>query len=375
MSPSDEKRLSTADDRLAGIDHEQDGELVAALIKLGVEPEAATDYVRRGDPDAGVFDAVLLPERLERTVTPASIAADGGLQAEDIAELMEAFGLPRPGPEDPTFTPEEARALLELGQLEDVWPREVRTQVSRAYGAMLAGIARAELQAFQLHTEPHVRALGGNTVGQLDALKSIVERLLPLADPLLVGVHRRWVEHELAQRAVSAAELRTNRHPLPGAVEVTLMFCDLKNFTAYAEANGDGAALSTIEHFFDVIGHERGDDGDFVKSLGDGAMLAYDDPCAAVAAGMRVIAGMRSPGLPGVHVSVHRGVVMARSGDYFGGSVNLAARLLAFAGRDELLATADVVDACRDGFEWESAGERKLRGVAAPVAVYRLRLA
>jgi adenylate cyclase len=322
--------------------------------------------------NAAVFDAVLLPGRRERTVTPAEVESQGGLSAGEIADLMQAFGLPRPAQDEPVFTPEEARVFVELGELDELWPAEVRLQVARAYGAMVASIARAELQAFQMYTEPHLRDRGGDPFEQLRAVQSAFARLLPLADPLILGVHRRWIEHELAQRAVGAVERRAGAGGLPGAIEVTFMFCDLKDFTAYAEASGDAAAIRAVDRFFEVVARERGARGQFVKSLGDGAMLAYADPAEAVAAGGRVIAAMRAPGLPEVHASVHRGIAMPRSGDYFGGSVNLTARLLALAGSGELLATREVVESCRGTFDWEPAGEHTLRGVAAPVTVYRL---
>jgi class 3 adenylate cyclase len=284
---------------------------------------------------------------------------------------MEAFGLARPATGDRAFTPQEAQVLVELRNLDDVWPAEVRVQVARAYGAMLAGIARAELQAFQTYTEPQLLARELDPMARLRATRAAFERLLPLADPLLLGVHRRWIEHELSQRAVSAAERKAGVAGLPGAVDVAFLFCDLKDFTAYAEANGDAAAIAAVDRF-DVVARERGDSGEFVKSLGDGAMLAYSSPVDAVNAGARVIAAMGSGGRPAVHAAVHRGIAVARSGDYFGGSVNLAARLLALAGGDELLATAGVVDACGPAFAWMPAGERKLRGFTAPLAVYKL---
>ena len=322
-------------------------------------------------PDS-LFDAALVAGRRERTVSAAAIEAQGGLSVDELAELMEAFGLPGPAPDDPAFTPQEAHVLVQLRELDELWPAEVRRQVARAYGAMLSGIARAELQAFQMHTEPRVREQGGDAAEQVRAVQSALERLLPLADPLLLGVHGRWIEHELAQWAISAAERHSSGAELPGAVEVTFLFCDLKDFTAYAEQWGDHAAMNAVDCFFDVIAHERGDHGRFVKSLGDGAMLVYDDPGEAVAAGARVIAAMRDTQFPAVHASVHRGVAIARSGDYFGGSVNLAARLLAFAERDQLLATETVVRSSAQEFEWEPAGERVLRGVSIPLTLYRL---
>jgi class 3 adenylate cyclase len=352
---------------------QDDGEgAVEALVNLGVAPQEAAEYVRRGDPEGAVFDRVLLSGRKLRTVSAAEIESQGGLAGSEVAGLMEAFGLPRPRAADPVFTPEEARVLVALRELDELWPAELRMQTARVYGAMLAGIARAEAQAFQIYTEPHVRAERGDTAAHLNALRSAFERLLPLADPLLLGVHRRWLEHELAQRAVSAAERTAGSAGLPGSVEVTFLFCDLKDFTAYAEGHGDAAAISAIDRFFDVVAHERGPTGQLVKTLGDGAMLVYDEPADAVAAGGRVIAAMRAPGLPAVHASAHRGVAIARSGDYFGGSVNLAARLLALARGDELLATEEVVKRCRGTFEWKPAGERTLRGVATAVAVHTL---
>ena len=359
-------------DRAPTDDTAVDDKAVAALVRLGATPETAASYLRRGDPQGAVFEAALLPGRLERTVTPSAIEKEGGLDVGEIAELMEAFGLPRPSPTDPAFTPEEARVLVTLAGLDELWPAKVRLQVARAYGAMLSDIARAEWHAFQMYTAPRARAREGDPADELRAVQAAFRRLLPLADPLLLGVHRRWVEHQIAQGAVRAAELHLSPVELPGAVDVTFLFCDLKDFTAYAETSGDAAAIEAIDCFFDVIARERGDSGQFVKSLGDGAMLVYGNPVDAVTDGSRVIAAMRAPGLPGVHASVHRGTAIARSGDYFGGAVNLAARLLALARRDELLATAEVVEACGETHAWTPTGERTLRGVATPVSVYKL---
>ena len=61
-----------------------------------------------------------------------------------------------------------------------------------------------------------------------------------------------------------------------------------------------------------------------------------------------------------------------REGDYFGSSVNLAARLLNDADRDELVATRQAVDACPPERNWESRGTRRVRGFAEPVELYLL---
>ena len=101
-------------------------------------------------------------------------------------------------------------------------------------------------------------------------------------------------------------------------------------------------------------------------------MLVYGDPNEAVRTAAEVVDAMREPGVPGVHASAHRGIALAREGDYFGGSVNLAARLLAAADCDELVVTDSVVESTREHFDWAEAGEVDVRGVAEPVRLHRL---
>jgi class 3 adenylate cyclase len=305
-------------------------------------------------------------------VSPADVEAQGGLSAGEVIEMFQAMGFPPPAPTEPALTPEEARVFVELATLRDVWPHELSRQLARMYGRLLARIARTGVQFLRLHTEPRVRAGTDSRAEQLAGMREAFERLLSLPDPLLAGVHRRWLEHELAQTAFNEAEARAPELHLPDAVEVTLLFCDLKDFTAYATAEGDAAAVQAIDAFARTVDAERGDQGKVVKALGDGQMLSYSDTSEAVAAGARVIERMRASDVPGVHASVHRGVAIAREGDYFGGAVNLAARLLAAAGCDELVATAAVVEACDGSHSWQPLGVRRIRGVSEPVEVFRL---
>jgi class 3 adenylate cyclase len=133
--------------------------------------------------------------------------------------------------------------------------------------------------------------------------------------------------------------------------------------------------VEAIDRFLAIVARERGEGFRFQKSLGDGVMLAYGDSSVAVSAGARIIAGMRmEEGMPGVHASAHTGVAIVREGDYFGGAVNLAARLLNAAGRDELMGTRAVVEAAGEDFSWDPAGSLGVRGVREPVDVFRLKL-
>jgi adenylate cyclase len=352
----------------------EDGGREAALLReLGVPEEAIERALERGEPEIAVLESAFLEARAERTVTPSEVEARGGLPADEIAELFQAMGLAPPAPDEPALTEEEAEVYVELHRLRDIWPRELRQQVARVYGRLLARIARTGVQVFRLQAEPRIRERSADQAEHLSALHEAFPRLLSLPDALLTGVHRRWLEYEVAQTTLSAAQLEGPDAALPGAVDVTLLFCDLKDFTAYANAEGDAAAVEIIDAFVRTVDAERGEEGRVVKVLGDGHMISYDDPVPAVEAGARIIAGMRTRDSLGVHASVHRGVAIAREGDYFGSAVNLAARLLNAAGRDELVGTESVVASCGDDFDWEPIGARQIRGVDEPVEVFRLR--
>jgi adenylate cyclase len=71
-------------------------------------------------------------------------------------------------------------------------------------------------------------------------------------------------------------------------------------------------------------------------------------------------------------VGVNAGPVVFRDGDYFGRTVNLAARIAGRAGPSEVLVSQDVVDlAGTEGLRYEEVGPVELKGVARPVVLHR----
>jgi hypothetical protein len=189
----------------------------------------------------------LLPAIAERTVSAAEVEAAGGLSAADVAALVNAFGFPAPDPAAPLLSPQGAEVLLEVGRTQDIWPLDVRMRVARVMGRQLACIAQAQVQQFFAHFESELTAGTEDRLAAMRAVHSAFARLLPLSEHFLVGVHRRWLEHELAQAAVGHAESAAAGARLPGAVDVAIVFCDLKDFTAYADLEGDATAVEAID--------------------------------------------------------------------------------------------------------------------------------
>jgi adenylate cyclase len=80
--------------------------------------------------------------------------------------------------------------------------------------------------------------------------------------------------------------------------------------------------LVEIVHEF---AHRRG--GRVVKLLGDGVMFHFPEPAQAVCCGLELVDRIPEVGLPRARVGLHAGPVVFQHGDYFGRTVNIAARI------------------------------------------------
>lgn len=361
-------KTSLADELGLSADQHQ---LVADLLRMGVTANQIRDAAERGRLEEAIFEGALGPEREKRTVSATEIEANGGLPVPDIQATLRAFGVAAPHAAQPYFTPAEAEVFRELGRLEEVWPRDVRLEVSRVYGQSLGRIAQTELHLFRSRVEPRLREKTPGPLDSLNAVRQTFGELLPLADPLLLGVHRRKLEQEMAQAAVWEVETEA-QELMPATVEVSLLFFDLRHFTSYANRNGDAAAIAVLDRLASAVDENLNEKGRLVKGLGDGYLLAYPDPGSAVASALAIAAAM-GPEKPSLHGGLHRGRAVFHEGDYYGRAVNLAARLLGRAKADELLATAAVARATPD-LPWESRADEHLPGFTEPIENFALDL-
>ena len=118
--------------------------------------------------------------------------------------------------------------------------------------------------------------------------------------------------------------------------------------------------------------------GEHVKTIGDAVMLRIPHPAEAIRLGLWITHdAMREHGSPAVRVGLHHGPAIERDGDYFGASVNLAARVSSAAAGGEVLVTGQTAALAPDleGVIFESRGRKSLRNVSEPVdlfAVFRV---
>jgi class 3 adenylate cyclase/YHS domain-containing protein len=157
------------------------------------------------------------------------------------------------------------------------------------------------------------------------------------------------------------------------APAATFLFADIAGFTALTEAHGDEEAATLVADFCDAVKAELPAQSALVKTIGDAVMLRIPDPGHAIGLGLRITHGlMRGHGAPAVRVGLHHGPAVERDGDYFGATVNLAARVSGVASDGEVLLTAQTAALAPEleGVFYEPRGREALRNVREPVELF-----
>jgi adenylate cyclase len=110
-----------------------------------------------------------------------------------------------------------------------------------------------------------------------------------------------------------------------------------------------------------------------VKWLGDGVMFYFPQPRTGVMAALDMVEAGAQAGLPPSHVGLHAGAVLSQEGDYFGRTVNVAARIADYARPGEVLVSQEVVDASDgdgEGVRFAEIGPVELKGVSGAVRLH-----
>src|SRR5712671_616043 len=170
---------------------------------------------------------------------------------------------------------------------------------------------------------------------------------------------------------------------------LTFLFTDLKGSTALYERVGDLVAFDLVRAHFhallEIIASER---GAVVKTIGDAVMATFVRPDHALVAGLRMRAAMgklnaeRGKSDLIVKIGIHEGpclaVMLNERQDYFGQSVNIAARVQSLSTSQEIHITGPVIGAPAVAGILERAAikpiqkEAALRGIADKMVVYEI---
>ena len=144
------------------------------------------------------------------------------------------------------------------------------------------------------------------------------------------------------------------------------LFADLCGFTAYTHRHGDerGAELAVGFHER-VCEFAQAEGCEVIKTIGDAVMVRSDDARALLRLASRVIALGEPEGHPRVRAGIDVGPAVARASDWYGSTVNTAARVADAAFPGELIVTerARVALADETSVRLRARGVQPLKGL------------
>src|SRR5262245_13508794 len=255
--------------------------------------------------------------------------------------------------------------------------------------AALVARVRSVLRVKALHDQ--VQAQAADLANWNRTLEQRVEE--QVAEIERIGRLKRFLSPQVAQLVSSGDERVLESHRR----EVTVVFCDLRGFTAFAEAAEPEEVMTVLRDYHKALGALIDKfEGTVERFAGDGLLVLFNDPLPcpepslkAVRMAIEMRAEVAALTVPwrthghelGFGIGIAHGYATLGCIGFEGrfqysatGTVaNLASRLCDEARNGQILVDAKVHTAVKEKVDFESAGELALKGFRRPVQAYNVR--
>jgi adenylate cyclase len=342
------------------------------VARLREQGHSLEEIKRAGDDGRLAFGYVeeLFPSR-GGDIELEEAAAETGLEPALIVRIWRATGLPSWMLE--LLDKDDLEALQYMaGVLSAGFPLVAFLQVMRVYGNSLRQLADAEARLFRIYVHEPLVMDGVPATEVAEELAELIGEVLPLATPLMVYLHRHFLQHAVEQDLFATMEadlVRLGGEAL-GQLRVAICFADLVGFVQFTEEAGDQEALVLVERFVESVEDTLPGDARVVKNIGDGVMIVGTDPVALVSWALGFQEGFVKRARP--RIGVHYGETIYRDGDYYGRNVNLAARIVTRSQGGEVLVSEPVYELMPSDpkLSFQPIGEVELKGFSEPIPLY-----
>jgi class 3 adenylate cyclase len=306
--------------------------------------------------------------------TYRQVSQETGVPLELLGSFLEAIGFARMAPDELIREDElEVVPLLQLGHASGFLDQLWSTRLGRGYAEGLRLIASVEKEVWQARLIGPLLASGADQQTARDRASQLSMDLNAPAviDRALMAAYRRQQELSWIEQLVEDIEAAVEETGGLGRPEwvPAMCFLDLVGYTRLTEEHGDQVAAGLAEALAVLVNRSSREHGGVpVKWLGDGVMVHFRDPARAVLAALGMVEQLPEAGLPPAHVGVAAGPVVVQGGDYFGRTVNLAARIAAYASASRVLVSERVAERTPpQGVTFVELGQVQLQGIARPV--------
>ncbi len=296
------------------------------------------------------------------------VARRTGIPVERLVEVRRASGL-EPVPADvPVYADDDIAAFTQLLEAATLFSWDELMLFLRVVGSSMARVADAATTLFLHDVEQPLRQAGASELDlALHGMRAI---------ELMRGVStvlRMLLRLHLGQAVARSRSAHGNVRGGSGLmVPMAVGFVDLVGYTPRA-VTMTPEELAELVARFETTAHDLVTDlgGRLVKLIGDEVMFVAVEAATGADIAVALLTTFAADPALTPRGGLAYGEVLARAGDYFGPTVNLASRLAEQAVPGEVLATPEIAQAAT-GHHVEPAGRRLLKGFAEPITLVSL---
>lgn len=341
---------------------------LTAFEAAGVPVEVLARAQQGGEISFAYYDELHVTPGPPSPRTYGQFRSGLGRPSRWLTSLFAAFGLAEPDVETHLPTDQEEFLVELTGIIDSISHPDLALRVVRLFGEATRRASDAALTTYaEVVDREGTQSRGLPSQEEYDRVFRPWARMARAA-PRIAS----WLTTQHISRAIDAYSVEATEQVLEDAGYVperpeilpAIAFADLTGFTRLAEEKGDEAAAHVALRLNELAGGAVAPhDGRVVKLLGDGVLVRFASLEAAVRGSLDLLDALHEHGLPAGHVGVHCGPVIARDGDVFGRTVNMAARIADAASPGALYLAAELAGSLPDDLEVEAVDGADLQGI------------
>ncbi|MGK2877908.1 MAG: adenylate cyclase regulatory domain-containing protein [Solirubrobacterales bacterium] len=346
--------------------------IVGQLRKGGQPLEEIVKAAGDGRLALGGVDVLFAVESKHYSLKQAARAA--GIKLDIAEQIWISLGMSVQKTD--RVTEQDVEAMKRVREILDAGvPLGAVLQVIRVAAKAFGDIADAEARLVRMFVHEPLLQSGAKPEAISEAMSSMIGGVLPHISPLFEYMHSRFLQEHTEQVQIENVQgtSRTS-DPADGRLNVAICFVDIAGFTRYTEQAGVEKAFEQADQLRQHIETTLPDSARLIKLTGDGAMIVGSEPADLVAWSVDLASEGEQPFR--LRIGLDFGEALYRAGDYFGGAINMAARVLNRTDIDEVLVTAQVKERVKNrkalGLRFVSIGKVRLKGFDDVVELFRV---
>ncbi|MFT4050437.1 MAG: adenylate cyclase regulatory domain-containing protein [Solirubrobacterales bacterium] len=344
--------------------------IVSQLRKSGQPLDEIVKAAEDGRLALGGIDALFAVESEQYTLKEAAKAA--GVKLAVAEQVWISLGMSIQNTNH--VTEQDVEALRRVRDVLDAGvPLGAVLQVIRVAAKAFADIADAEARLVRMFVHEPLLQQGADADEVSEVMSTMIGGVLPHISPLFEYMHSRFLQEYTEQVQIENVQ-NNSANITDGRLNIAICFVDIAGFTRYTEQMGVEKAFEQADHLRQHIETTLPDSARMIKLTGDGAMIVGSEPGDLVSWAVEM-AGEEDHTFK-LRIGVDFGEALYRDGDYFGGAINMAARVLSRTDADEVLATAQVRENVKNvkslGLRFVSIGRVRLKGFDEQIELFRV---